>query len=190
MKKRYIAIFSIAVFSVMLMASCGTKSMEDATEDKQIMNNNPIENKESPSIYEVTKENLRFAVTSNQEDDEIIIQVSVTNVGNDSVEYYVGSSSCPQHFGIQVLSQQTENLSLIKQPEEYPICTDDIHSETLEPGETVKEEVIILPIEQVDSTVEPAYGNSYEVVVTFNPVTKEWGDPITATIEITIEEPQ
>ncbi|MCD8501882.1 MAG: hypothetical protein LRY71_09665 [Bacillaceae bacterium] len=169
------------------MASCGTKTMEDATGDKQIMNNNPIENKEKPSIYEVTKENLRFAVTSNQENDEIIIEASVTNVGNDSVEYYAGSSSCPQHIGIQVFSQQTENLSLIKLPEEFPICTDDIHSQTLEPGETVKEEVTILTIERVDSAVEPAYGNSYDVVVTFNPVTKEWGDPITATIEITIE---
>jgi hypothetical protein len=172
------------LFSMALLFGCGTKTIEDTTGDKQF--------KEKQSInYEETKDNIHFNFKVNQKsfdlNDEIIVEATVTNKGNESIEYYAGSSSCISHLGVQIISKENNRYLAQKPPEEPKGCTSDIHTEQLEPQETVQEKVVFLPKEHIQSSEEPAFGGTYDVVVMFRPEGSSWEEAIKVTTQITIE---
>jgi hypothetical protein len=171
------------LFSMALLFGCGKKTIEDTTGDKQF--------KEKQFInYEETKDNIHFNIKVNQKsfdlNDEIIVEATVTNKRNESIEYYAGSLSCISHLGVQIISKENNRYLPQKPPEEPKDCTDDVHTERLEPQETVQEKVVFLPKEHIQSSEEPAFGGTYDVVVMFHPEGSSWEEAIKVTTQITI----
>ncbi|MCP8615456.1 hypothetical protein [Salirhabdus salicampi] len=95
--------------------------------------------------------------------DEIVVQASITNNGNEAIEYRAGSSSCVTHMRISIKSKET-GRNLIQKPQgKVSECTDDIHTELLKPGKTVQTVKTFLPKEYIYSREYPASGGVYEV---------------------------
>jgi hypothetical protein len=65
-------------------------------------------------------------------DDEIEVSAKVTNLGNETLTFVQGSSSCPDPFFIDMVHQESSTRLAIKQGEN---CTADISSSKLFPGE-------------------------------------------------------
>jgi hypothetical protein len=183
MKKSF---FVLIISFGLLLTGCGPTTIEDTTGQKKM--------KEKQSLsYEETKENIRFKILTNQKefdlDDEIFIEALASNNGNESINYYAGSSSCVSHLIIQIISKENGNRLFVKSPKEVQGCTDDIHIEQLELKETVQEKVTFLPKESFQYSSEPvlASGGMYDVIVTFLPEDKSRENGISVKTQITIK---
>ncbi|WP_163536190.1 hypothetical protein [Gracilibacillus sp. YIM 98692] len=165
---------------IILLFSCGTKTSDTTTE-----------NKSNTLIYEETKADLQFQIQVNKKafhlKDEIIVKAQVQNIGEETMEYYAGSSTCISHFNIQIISKETGRHIKQKLSDQPKECTDDIHTESLMPKETVSEEGIFLTKERVQTSFIPASSGAYDVVIQFRPKERSWEEAMEVHTQITIE---
>jgi hypothetical protein len=175
------------LFVMTILIACGTKETVEPNQSTQASD----QSSNDVLTYSETKNNLKFIVNVNQKsftlDDEIEVQGTVTNEGSETIEYYAGSSSCISHLKVQIVAQPTNRYLAVKPPKKVTGCTDDIHVEQLDPGETVTKEVIFLPKERIDSSLVSATSGTYHVVVHFNPVDENEEQSIKVQTSISIK---
>lgn len=170
MRKKILLIAGLS--TVIFLSACGTKTMEINHKETTASSEDGVFKKEAVFI-EAIKENLNFEIELNQQsfdlDDEIIIRATATNIGSSNFVYVSGSSSCPSHLSIKVISQQTGHQLMIKPTNESRECTDDLNVSELPPQESVMKEAIFLPKELIGTSSVPANGGTYDVIVTIQP---------------------
>jgi len=120
-----------------------------------------------PWLYQESKGNIAIELKFKYElfnlGDEIAIAATATNTSDKVIQYESGSSTCPVHISLSVVSKETGRELVSKPSDETRECTTDVNVTNLKPGESISETKVFLAREWAHAEQEQAYGGEYEV---------------------------
>lgn len=125
-------------------------------------------------LYEIDMEQDVF-----DKDEPIPIKAKVTNLGDEPLVYYVGSSSCPLNISLKVVHSK-KGSSLWNGIE---ACTADLVISTLEPSQSTEKEETFSGELYNGGRIKKAPSGTYNVE--FSMVQPHEGDPVPGDIQPT-----
>ncbi|MCM3626158.1 hypothetical protein M3194_02100 [Paenibacillus glycanilyticus] len=119
-----------------------------------------------PATYKETVGELAYEINLNKNsydrNDEIVVNTRITNLGEESINYVSGSSSCPNRAIVKISNVKT-NAELAIKP--YGPCTDDLGTSQLKPGQTVEDTHIFVAKVYEESGLKTARPGKYDIEV-------------------------
>ncbi|WP_166246490.1 hypothetical protein [Paenibacillus turpanensis] len=105
--------------------------------------------KGEPVQYEKTVGDLSYVIRLSKQqferNEEIPVYAKVTNLGNETLTYVKGSSSCPVHISVEIINQESMKSLAHKQESDIPAaCTADLIKAQLKPNQTIEQEFVFI----------------------------------------------
>ncbi|GLX66323.1 hypothetical protein [Paenibacillus glycanilyticus] len=101
-----------------------------------------------PVHYQETIGNFAYEIKVNKNEftlnDKIKVYAKIKNIGNETLSYNSGNSSCPVPLWIGIVNQES-NKSLNLATKTHSSCTTDLHISHLEPNQSVEAELEFKP---------------------------------------------